>query len=254
MEQKYIPIGRLDEHAPTAIQTGAIVYQTCCTLGHVIPLNWSGSYVLLYGTQVSVGDGINSRDGNQVYLQNTPLRYTLDMSSFGNVVHNKPPIQFRVVAFKSKLSYLSGGTHDPGKTLFLNETDTAFGTQTPGVKGSDLMLFKTNRRNFRILKDFKFTLSHPAAFPVNLDPASATVPGTSNTIGLNAGFTSKYPTSKNFNITLPHNRKVHYNTDNEPDNYNPAWSVAFIARSQGHDAYANGWELNLRACTKFKDI
>lgn len=251
MEQKYIAVTRRDEDTPSAIQTLAKVYNYNVLVGTSLPIGWTGSYTPIGGTRIPQGDGINSRDGNVVYLQNTRVRLTVDMkvpdTGTSNVV--KPPHQFRVIVFKSKIKYLKGGTHDPGTSLFLNETDARFGVTTSGVNGNDLFMFRTNKRDYRIQSDFKFTLSMPSVSSVNEGGTGA------NDIRYFTGYSGKYPTQKMLDITLPHNRKVNYdNSNNEPENYNPAWCIAIIARCQGQDEIASFWEASVRAASKFKDI
>jgi len=255
LEQKYCPINRISEQAPAAIQAGAQVYALHALLGASVPPNWNGSFTPIGGLAITQGDGVNSRDGNMVYLQNTRMSFIIDMKSalHGPASQIKYPLMFRMVVFKSKLKYLAGGTSDPGYSLFLNEVDAAVGAQNSGITGMDLMTFKPNRRNFTVLKDTRFTLSPPMVNAVNAAPAASGIPGTSNTLYYSLA-SGPYPTSKEIEITLPHNKKVHYDTSNNPDNYNGAWCVAFFARSQGQDDNANLWELNMRAATKFKDI
>ena len=256
LEQKYCPINRVSEQAPVAIALGAQTYQNTIVLGNSIPPNWTGSFNLIGGLAIAQGDGINSRDGNMVYLQNTRMHMLLDMQSSSPMSGSsgiRQPILFRMLVYKAKLKYLAGGTSNPGESLFLNEVDAAVGPQTTGITGNDIMTFKTNRRNFTILKDQRFTLSPHTISAVNINPDASTVPGGSNTIYYSHQ-TGPYPTSKEIVLTLPHNKKVHYDTANNPDNYNGAWCVQIFARCQGQDDYASQWELNMRASTKFKDI
>ena len=256
LEQKYCPINRISEQAPSAIQTGAQVYYINALLGPSVPPNWNGTFTPIGGLAIQQGDGVNSRDGNMVYLQNTRMSFILDMQQSGSAQpasQIKYPIMFRMIVFKSKLKYLAGGTSDPGYSLFLNEVDAAVGAQNAGITGMDIMTFKPNRRNFTVLKDTRFTLSPHVITSVNAAPAAGNIPGTSNTLYYSQA-TANYPTHKEIDITLPHNKKVHYDSQNNPDNYNGAWCVAFYARSQGQDDNANSWELSMRAATKFKDI
>lgn len=257
LEQKYCPINRISEQSPTAIQAGAQVYSIHALLGAAVPPNWNGTFTPIGGLAIPQGDGVNSRDGNQVFLQNTKMSFILDMQQSGPAMpasQIRYPIMFRMIVFKSKLKYLAGGTSDPGHSLLLNEVDAAVGSKDSGISGMDIMTFKPNRRNFTILKDTRFTLSPHVITAVNASPASGSIPGTSNTLYYSHATNTKYPSHKEIEIYLPHNKKVHYDSQNNPDNYNGAWCVAFFSRSQGQDDSANQWELSMRAATKFKDI
>lgn len=251
MEQKYCAVTRRDEDAPSAIQVGAITYNYNVLVGTSLPIGWTGSYTPIGGTRIPAGDGINSRDGNVVYLQNTRVQVILDMKhpDTGSTNVIKPPHYFRVVVFKSKIKYLAGGTHDPGTELFLNETDAPFGVKSTGVNGNDLMMFKPNRRDFHIQSDFKFTLAMSQTSMVNEGGSQG------NDVRYIIGSNPRYPSQKILDITLPHNKKVTYsNSTNEPENYNPAWCIAIITRCEGQDQSASFWEASVRAATKFKDI
>lgn len=253
MEQKYVIMARINEVSPSAIQTGAQTYTHTTIVGTSLPIGWSGTYQTIGGTRIPQGDANTERDGNVVYLQNTTLHYILDMKNF--VVNAsdqvKPPHQFRCIVFKSKIKYLEGGTHDPGLRLFLNETNIPFGPTTIGVNGMDLTMFRTNRRDFEIKHDFKFTLALNDVSAHNQGSNSSGSDATQFLIGNN----SKYPSQKIMTLTLPHNKRVTYdNSTLEPVDYNPAWAVMILARSQGQDHYANNWEVSVRGTTKFKDL
>lgn len=253
MEQKFVSMSRMNEVSPTAIQVGAQTYAVTTLIGTALPIGWTGTYHPVGGVRIAQGDSNIERDGNVVYMQSTTLHFIIDMKNFTANASDqvKPPHQFRVIVFKSKIKYLEGGTHDPGTRLFLNETNVPFGPQTIGVNGMDLMMFRTNRRDFEVKRDFKFTLALNDVSAHNQGSNSGGVDATQFLIGNN----SKYPSQKIMTMFLPHNKKVTYdNSTLEPVDYNPAWTVMILARSQGQDHYANQWEINVRGATRFKDI
>ena len=270
-ERKYAVCQHSDEDSPRAIQTGAMVHCHHSVLGMAVPPNWNGTFSCMGGADIPQGDTAGSRDGNAVYLENTTLNFLnfmIDAKRFeippnvftlvgAQPYMDCPPLEFRVVLFKSKIRYLAGGTHDPGTNLFKKEGCIPFGEKTAGVTAMmDLFLYPTNKLNFTILRDFKFTLSKPSVTGVNVDPETNT-PGNvpQEKSRYFNGYSGKYETSKTFMINLPHNTRVNYaNAGTAPIDYNPAWAVCIFARCQGNDVAADQWEISVRGESTFKDL
>lgn len=234
-----------------------------------VPPNWTGTYSCMGGVDIPQGDTAGSRDGNAVFLESTSLHFMIDAKRFeipGNVPLGSvsgaqpymdcPPMEYRAVVFKSKIKYLAGGTHDPGCNLFKKEGCVPFGEKSPGVTALDIFLYPTNKANFTVLRDFKFTLTKPSLFAVNVE-------GEDNTLGNIAGeksryfsgYSGKYDCSKAFMVNLPHNTRVNYaSAGTSPIDYNPVWAVCIFARCQGNGIAADQWEISVRGESTFKDL
>lgn len=244
---RYLPCATINEKAPTAIQNLAKAYHFGGFLGATQPSNWSGTWNSMLGVQLQQGTGELTRQGTQVYMRNTVIQIQIDMNNIADNAAGIHPIhEFRLIVFKSKMKYLAGGTADPSRSLLLNSQNEPVGHATPliNLDGTDLILNKTNKRNFTIYRDQYFRMSNPQI---------AVDSGVQNSHV--SGFSSHYPSMKRFRLYMPHNKKCHYDEGTDlPTNYNPAYAYVIYARSLGKDQYANSWEVNTRGCTQWSDI
>ena len=178
-----------------------------------------------------------------VYLNKTVINIQIDTNASGTSNIQHPTMDYRLIVFKSKFEYLSGGTSDPSTKLFLNTVNQPIGHATSGVTGFDLCTQPLNRRQFIILKDSKFTLSRPAV----------AMAGSTN--AFTSGWSSKYPCSKKLTLTMPHKKRARYNeSTDQPSNYNPAWSFIVYSRSHGMDNTASAWEISIRGTTVYNNL
>lgn len=232
-ETKLLAVNQVIRQSPEAIQAGAYatMYRMCTGDN---PSAWSGTWKDLGGIAIPQGDGGGQRDGKYVYLQKTHLSVNIDMQFNAEVV---PPTEFRVIVGKLKRQDSpTGFTRDPASTLFLNNTGDAVGHVASGFEGPDLMLQPLNKRFFYIKSDRKFVLS----------PALATTGG---------GYSGKYPTMKNMVFNLGYYKKTLYSNSNLPMDLDYSWFIIIYARSiNSHSVAANGYEVNVRGTTSFKDV
>ena len=243
---RYLPCRQIDEQAPNAIQNFAKVYHFGGYLGPSLPPNWSTStWNSMLGVQLQQGTGELTRQGTQVYLRNTMIQIQIDMNNLADNAAGIHPIhEFRLIVFKSKNKYMAGGTADPAYSLFLNAENKPLGHSTDDINGTDIIVNKTNKRNFTIYRDQYFRMSNPQL---------AVDSGVQNSHV--SGFSSYYPSMKRFRIYMPHNKKCMYDEATDlPTNYNPAYAYVIYARSLGKNHYANSWEVNTRGCTQWSDI
>lgn len=229
-EKKYRAWLAQDEAAPAPIQALAQSYWIGYVGGVNSPTSWTG-FTPLQGFQYSQGTGDTGRDGRYMFLNNSTLNCSVHMNSQNR---NTPPIQFRCIVFKARRATTpTGVSYDPARTLFLAPDGDATGHAVGGVLGTDLMLQPTNKREWIILQDKKFTLQAPM--------------GES---GETSSFQGKYPSFKQMRISLNHKAKALFsNATNEPVDFDFHYGMVVYANAIGRDNSANQWEFNLRGTT-----
>lgn len=232
MEKKLAALTNLDEAAPSPIAVGAQAYKYNIALGSSAPPTWSGGFTAIGGFTYPQGTDNNERDGRYMYLDHTTMSLSVHMNASERLT---APVQFRVIVFRARrVTTPTGISYDPNLRLLLAPNGNAYGPGTAGVNYNDLFLQPTNKRDWIIVKDTRFTLS-----PFLAD-------GTQNT----AAWQGKYPNYRTMRIKLNHKKKTSFqNTSNEPDDYDYHYGVTIIAGSVGRDNIANGWEVNLRGTT-----
>lgn len=236
-ESKLSAISPLTESAPVAIATGGLAYQHVSVLGVGVPTNWTNIQHSLAGVSFPVGTGNNGRIGNYIYLRRTFITLSLEMNQ--TVVNSAlVPHVFRMIVFKSRRANNPAGiTYNPTLSLFLKENGDPMGSGTGGINGQDLMLQPTNKRNWVILKDRKFTLQPPLI---------------STDVAYQIDASSKYAMRKDIRISLPHQTKCFMDT-NEPKDYDFRWGIAIYAHAIGRDYTADSWEVSYRGTTSAFD-
>lgn len=236
-ETKLRGVDPLDEAVPVPIQVGALVYKYTFCLGHNAPAAWTG-YQPLGGFEYDQGAGNNERVGRYMYLDHTTINMSIHMNGD---LRNRAPTNFRLILFKTRRATSpTGVAMDPDRSLFLNEFGSQLGPGQAGVNGNDLMLLPTNKRDWIIYKDKRFTLQAPM-----------TTPSTET-----SSFQGKYPTFKKMRMVLPHKIKTAFNeaTPPQPTDYDYYWGCAIFAAQVGRDEVAASWEVNLRGTTSAQDM
>ena len=236
-ETKLIPINHQDEIAAIPIQLGAQAHYRGFIM-QSIPALWDNNLLSLGGIITQQGSSGVNRIGNYVYFKKTHITMEVQCNYITN--GGRPPVEFRVVVCKAKMSAVpAGNTVLPQTALFLNEGGAPIGYQTSNVNGSDLMLQPLNRREWVIKTDKKFTLSHP--FKTDSD-------------GGQVGYSGFYPVKKTFAMNLGYYKKTRINTGtNTPEDLDTRWLVFVFAASVGRDTSADSWEINMRGTTSFTD-
>lgn len=232
-ETKLSAMTRIDEQAPSAIQLGALAYQTGFVIGG-IPSGWTGLNDVASMT-ITQGVQAGQRIGDYVYMKKSHMTLEIDMketTQAGNL-----PTEFRVIVFKARrAAYPAGTTKNPGTSLFLDEVGNDFGHGSSGFNGTDLLRQPLNKRLYTIKHDYKFMLSNP------LETAVA------------SGYSGHYPCMRRFQFNLPYFKKAHFEGGvNSPTDLDFHWAVYIYARSLDKDTKADNWEANLRGNTQWAD-
>ena len=235
-ETKLMPINKQDEVSAIPIQLGAQAHYRGFVMQSV-PTNWDNNLIPLGGIVTQQGSSGVNRIGNYVYFKKTHVTMEVQCEF---TTAARPPVEFRVVVCKAKMSAVPAGQTDlPQSTLFLNQSGEPLGYQTPNVNGSDLMLQPLNKREWVIKSDKKFTLSHPMR---------------TDSDGGQVGYSGYYPMKKTFVLNLGYYKKTRINSaSNTPEDLDCRWLVYVFAASVGRDFPADSWEVNMRGTTSFTD-
>ena len=161
----------------------------------------------------------------------------------------RPPVQFRMILMKARQAVTpSGATEYPQNTMFLSSGGEAVGFTTTGalaMNSFEVMNQPLNKRDWVILKDRKFTLTHPLLQQFDADgkPASS------------AGYSGKYPSRKTFTLNYPHYAKTRLSTTGHPQNYDARYCVYIFAQSIGNQGLypPDRWAVSMRGTTSFTD-
>lgn len=232
-ERKLSALTSLDEAQPVPIAAAAQAYKYTMVLGNSSPSTWSG-FNAVGGFNFPQGTGNNERDGRYMWLDKTTMNMSIHMNPDERL---SAPVQFRVIVFRARrVTTPTGVSYDPNLRLFLKPNGDGFGAGTSGIRFSDLYLQPTNKRDWIIVKDMKFTLS-----PFLGDGTTAT-----------AAWQGKYPNQRTMRVNLNHAIKSSFGT-NEPDDFDYHYGVAIYAGRVGRDQIATGWEVNLRGTTSALD-
>ena len=235
-EKKITALTQRNERPTVATQLNA---QASCK-GFVIgskPSAWGNFFDDMNGIVITKGDNSNQRDGQYVYLSHSNMFFNIDTAANSTTA---PPMEIRVIVFKARrASNPEGVSYDPCTSLLLDDVGTPTGHSVTGVNGFDLTTRLTNKRDWYILRDQRFTLS----MPYNTSPN-----------GEVGGYSGKYPCAKNFRFRLPYNKKTRYNSQNLPEDCAYHWAVMVYCRSLGKDTPTAGMiEMNIRGQTVYLD-
>ena len=176
-----------------------------------VPIGWDAGLVALQGIRAAQGDAATEHVGNYVYFKKTTINLQLDMVYNSNATKQ---LQFRMIVCKSRQLSLASGTQDfPQTTLFLNQIGNRQGfVSTSGLAMApfEVMNNPINKRNWVVLRDSKFFLNNPTSMQQG-----------------------KYPSRRNFRITLPHYKKTKVTTSGEPLDYDSKYLVYIFATVPG---------------------
>lgn len=200
----------------------------------LVPTGWDTGLVNLAGMQPVQGLGANQHIGNYVYFKKTTVNLQIDM------VYNTTAtrqLQFRMVVLKSRqLAVPAGTTQPPQTTMFIDQLGTAQGYSSTGdlaMTTFEVMNNPINKRDWYCLRDHKFFMNNPASMDQG-----------------------KYPSRKNFRITLPHYNKTKVGVNGGIDDYDAKYLIYVFATVPGAltDAQLpDDFRVALRGTTSFTD-
>lgn len=177
-----------------------------------VPTGWDSGLVPLLGIRAPQGDSASEHIGNYVFYKKTSVNMQLDMVYNENATKQ---LQFRMIVCKSKMANTTAGTQDlPQTTLFINQIGNRQGVDSTSaglvMTPFEVMNNPLNKRNWIIKKDTTFFLNNPTSMQQG-----------------------KYPSRKNFRITLPHYRNTKVTTAGEPLNYDSKYLIYIFATVPG---------------------
>lgn len=176
-----------------------------------VPTGWDAGLVPLLGIRAAQGQTASTHIGNYIYLKKTTINLQLDMVYNDNATKQ---LEFRMVVCKSRQLSLASGTQDyPQTTLFLNQIGNRQGfvsTSSLEMSPFEVMNNPLNKRNWVVLRDQKFFLNNPTSMQQG-----------------------KYPSRRNFRITLPHYQKTKVTTSGEPLDYDSKYLIYIFATVPG---------------------
>ena len=231
---------------PTSVISGSSAAEVWAWRGVLqsVPSSWDSGLVNLGGIQSSEGTGENNHIGQYIYLKKTHLNFQIDALM---ATVSKPLLQFRVIVAKARQAVVPAGTTEyPQNTLFINQTGTGQGhasTSTLAMNTFEVMNNPLNKRNWVVLKDFRFFLAQPVNIP--------SVSGDSG-----VGYNQKYPSRKNFRLDLPHYCKTRLTGAGNPVDYDAHYIVYIYATAVGATTNAylpDNFRVMMRGTTSFTD-
>lgn len=238
-ETHLIPLQEYDQTNPHAmVGNDHGYYKGFCTGVGVVPTNLT-NFVSL--------DGFNYPSdvrGNHLYHRKLSCLFQIDMTPSQATTSIT---EFRVIQFNQKRNN-STGLMDPEQNLFLDTNGSYYSWNTPiptapaiGATGPKLMVAKTNKQKFNIIKDFRFTLSSPQVLGTGTQTSQQ--------------FNSKYPSMKRFSMNVPVYRKMTLDTSNFPANYDFTTCCVILARPLASVNLANDWTVStMNGISTFTDM
>lgn len=200
----------------------------------LVPSGWDSGLVNLGGMQPEQGLGSNQHIGNYVYFKKTSINLQLDMVYNSNASRQ---LQFRMIVVKSRqLAVPAGTTQLPQNTLFINQLGAAQGFATTGdnaMNTFEVMNNPINKRDWYCLRDTKFFMNNPASMDQG-----------------------KYPSRKNFRITLPHYNKTKVGINGGIDDYDAKYLIYIFATVPGaltNSVIPDDFRVAARGTTSFTD-
>lgn len=176
-----------------------------------VPASWDTGLVPLAGFQTIQGDAGNQHVGNYVYYKKTSINLQLDMVYNDNATKQ---LQFRMIVAKARQLATPAGQQDlPQTTLFLNQIGNRQGVDSVSSLAMvpfEVMNNPINKRNWVVLRDSKFFLNNPTSMQQG-----------------------KYPSRRNFRITLPHYKKTKITTAGAALDYDPKYIIYIFATVPG---------------------
>lgn len=198
------------------------------------PINWDSGLVNLGGVVAAQGDSAQEHIGNYVYYKKTSINMQLDMVYNDNATKQ---LQFRMIVCKARQAVLPSGTTElPQTTLFINQIGNQQGFASTGslaMSTFEVMNNPLNKRDWVICRDQKFFMNNPTSMEQG-----------------------KYPSRKNFRISLPHYKKTKLNTGGTPLDYDARYLIYIFATVPGalSDAQLpDDFRVAARGTTSFTD-
>lgn len=203
--QALTPQNAIIPKAVEATGTGPC-YFTAYTLG-TAPSGWngptgSGAFNDLNGFTWPLGNGPAERNGQYMYLKRTTVNLRVAMKPQSR--HG--PVKFRLVVFKElRNRYNTTANGNPCDDLFIDQSGQVRGVNQSAPVAQRVMDFNTwlvNKRNYRVVKDFKFILQNES-----LSALGSTDPFNQN---------QHYPVEKNIRLSLGHYQKAKFDAGSTP--------------------------------------
>jgi hypothetical protein len=199
-----------------------------------VPTGWDTGLVALQGIRAIQGDSATEHVGNYVYLKKTSVNVQLDMVYNDNATKQ---LQFRMIVCKSRQLSLASGTQDfPQTTLFINQIGNRQGyssTSSLEMAPFEVMNNPINKRNWVVYRDSKFFLNNPTSMQQG-----------------------KYPSRRNFRLTLPHYKKTKVTTAGEPLDYDSKYLIFIFATVPGaltNAVLPDDFRVAIRGTTSYTD-
>lgn len=222
------------EVAPT---TGPCFFTNYC-LG-TAPTGWNGpsgaaAFNDLEGFTWAPGTGSSNRIGQYLYLKRTTLNLRVAMDAQSR--HG--PVKFRVVVYKEKRNrYNTTANGNPCDDLFISQTGASVGVNTVSAVDARTLDFNTwlvNKRNYQVVKDFKFILANET-----LSAVGSTEPFNVN---------QHNSVEKMLQFSLGHYQKAKFDDSNTPQDQMYRYCVTIISMPvsdsvlphSGYKTYVNG--------------
>lgn len=231
-ETQIIPLEQFNQSAPHAITGNSYCYMKgFCTGIGTVPSQLT-NFESLGGFNYPT-TGQSAIRGNSVYHRKLSTLFQVDMSPAQSTTSIT---EFRVIQFVQKRQ-ASINLMDPEVDLFLETDGSYMGWNTPqptpplvgGPTGPKLMVAKTNKQKYIILKDFKFTLTSPM------------IQGGTQT---SQSYNGRYPSMKRFALNLPVYKKMTLDVNNHPADYNFTTCCVILARPLANTNLANDWSVS----------
>lgn len=199
-----------------------------------VPTSWDSGLVSLGGINTIQGDAANEHVGNYVYLKKTSINLQLDMVYNDSATKQ---LQFRMLVCKSRQLAVPAGQQDlPQTTLFINQIGNRQGTASVSslaMTPFEVMNNPINKRNWVVLRDSKFFLNNPTSMQQG-----------------------KYPSRRNFRITLPHYSKTKITTSGELLDYDSHYLIYIFATVPGaltNAVLPDDFRVTARGTTSYTD-
>lgn len=204
--------------------------------GPSLPTAWNGTWQSLDGIPNSTGTGSQERVGDYIYLKRTTVNMQIDLVPDPTAAVSNAPWEFRVVVGKSNRKYNPAGVSpNPNASLLISPSAANRGLGS-NVDERLLMLSPPNRRNFTIKRDMKFILE--------ANHASGSTLGTAPT--------GHYGCTKQLQFTLPHSKKVRFDSNGNPTNYDYHYFIIVYGRPIG-GASGSRWNVTATGSTSYND-
>jgi len=237
-ETKLQSLQEFNATAPKPIEvsptTGPCYFTNYClgtAPGAWVGPNGSAAFNNLEGFNWPQGTSAGQRVGRYLYLKRTTLQLRVSMQGISRTGNTK----FRVIVYKEKRNrYNVSGGGNPCDDLFVDHEGKTQGVNNLAPTNARIMNFSTwlvNKRNYDIVKDFKFTLS----------PEQQFVSGSTEPSNLNQGI---FKSEKLMQFKLGHYQKAEFDAAGDPTDSLYRYCVTIISMpttntTVGHNDYVS---------------